>query len=34
MPDELEWRRSSMAFFVQGRQWAFTTPLDLLRFRR
>jgi protoporphyrinogen oxidase len=33
MPDELEWRRSSMAFFVQGRQWAFTTPLDLLRFR-
>src|SRR3954463_8651269 len=33
MPDELEWRRSSMAFFVKGRQWAFTTPLDLLRFR-
>jgi protoporphyrinogen oxidase len=33
MPDELEWRRSSMAFFVRGRQWAFTTPLDLLRFR-
>jgi protoporphyrinogen oxidase len=33
MPDELEWRRSSMAFFVDGRQWAFTTPLDLLRFR-
>ena len=32
MPDELEWRRSSMAFFVRGRQWAFTTPLDLLRF--
>jgi protoporphyrinogen oxidase len=33
MPGELEWRRSSMAFFVEGRQWAFTTPLDLLRFR-
>src|SRR3954463_1291704 len=33
MPEELEWRRSSMAFFVKGRQWAFTTPLDLLRFR-
>jgi protoporphyrinogen oxidase len=33
MPDELEWRRSSMAFFVEGRQWAFTSPLDLLRFR-
>src|SRR3954447_420291 len=22
-----------MAFFVDGRQWAFTTPLDLLRFK-
>src|SRR3954463_12486547 len=33
MPDELEGRGPSMAFFVQGRQWAFTTPLDLLRFR-
>ncbi len=32
MDDELEWRPSSMAFFVDGRQWAFTTPLDLLRF--
>jgi len=33
MPGELEALRSSMAFFVAGRQWAFTTPLDLLRFR-
>jgi protoporphyrinogen oxidase len=33
MPDELEWKPSSMAFFVDGRQWAFTTPLDLLRFK-
>ncbi len=32
MGDELEWRRSSMAFFVEGRQWAFNGPLDLLRF--
>ena len=32
MGDELEWRPSSMAFFVDGRQWAFNTPLDLLRF--
>ncbi len=32
MGDELEWRPSSMAFFLEGRQWAFTTPLDLLRF--
>jgi protoporphyrinogen oxidase len=32
MPDELEWRDSSTAFFAQGRQWPFTTPLDLLRF--
>ena len=31
--DELEWRPSSMAFFVDGRQWAFDGPLDLLRFR-
>jgi protoporphyrinogen oxidase len=30
--DELEWHPSSMAFFVDGRQWAFNTPLDLLRF--
>jgi protoporphyrinogen oxidase len=33
MPDELEWRPSSVAFFLQGRSWPFTTPLDLLRFR-
>ena len=32
MGDELEWHPSSMAFFVDGRQWAFDTPLDLLRF--
>jgi len=32
LPDELQWKPSSMAFFVDGRQWAFTTPLDLLRF--
>jgi protoporphyrinogen oxidase len=33
MPDELEWRDSTTAFFIEGRQWPFTTPLDLLRFR-
>jgi len=33
MGDELEWRESSMAFFVDGRQWAFNGALDLLRFR-
>jgi protoporphyrinogen oxidase len=33
MPDELEWRPSSVAMFAHGRQWPFTTPLDLLRFR-
>ena len=33
MPDELEWRPSSVAFFVDGRSRPFTTPLDLLRFR-
>jgi protoporphyrinogen oxidase len=33
MPDELEWRDSTTAFFVGGKQWPFTTPLDLLRFR-
>ncbi len=32
MGDELEWHPSSMAFFVDGRQWAFNGPLDLLRF--
>jgi len=30
---ELEWRESSVAFFVDGRSWPFVTPLDLLRFR-
>jgi protoporphyrinogen oxidase len=33
MPDELEWRPSSVAMFARGRQWPFTTPGDLLRFR-
>jgi protoporphyrinogen oxidase len=33
MPDELEWRPSSVAMFAGGRSWPFTTPLDLLRFR-
>ncbi|HYH59969.1 MAG TPA: NAD(P)/FAD-dependent oxidoreductase [Thermoleophilaceae bacterium] len=33
MPDELEWRQSNVAFFVDGRSWAFNGPLDLLRFR-
>ena len=33
MGDELEWRQSSMAFFVDGRQWAFNGALDLLRFK-
>jgi protoporphyrinogen oxidase len=32
MPDEIEWRPSSVAMFAHGRQWPFTTPLDLLRF--
>ncbi|MEJ7892319.1 MAG: NAD(P)/FAD-dependent oxidoreductase [Solirubrobacteraceae bacterium] len=33
MPDELEWRDSTQAFFIGGRQWPFTSPLDLLRFK-
>lgn len=33
MPDELEFRPSSVAFFLQGRSWPFTTPIDLLRFK-
>jgi len=33
MPDELEARPSSVAFFLQGRSWAFTSPMDLLRFK-
>jgi protoporphyrinogen oxidase len=32
MPEEIEWRPSSVAFFLEGRSWPFTTPLDLLRF--
>jgi len=33
MPDELQWKTSTMAFFLDGRQWAFSSPLDLLRFK-
>jgi protoporphyrinogen oxidase len=33
MPDELEWRDSTTAFFIDGKQWPFTSPLDLLRFK-
>jgi protoporphyrinogen oxidase len=33
MGDEIEWRESSVAMFARGRQWPFTSPLDLLRFR-
>jgi protoporphyrinogen oxidase len=33
MADELEWLPSSMAFFLDGRSWPFTGPLDLLRFK-
>lgn len=33
MPDELEWISSSVAYFAQGRQWPFVTPMDLLRFK-
>ena len=33
MPDGLEWRPSSVAFFARGRSWPFVTPQDLLRFR-
>jgi protoporphyrinogen oxidase len=32
MPDELEWRPSSVGMFAEGRAHPFTTPLDLLRF--
>jgi protoporphyrinogen oxidase len=32
MPDELEWLPSSVAFFLEGRTWPFTTPVHLLRF--
>ncbi|MGH2837724.1 MAG: NAD(P)/FAD-dependent oxidoreductase [Thermoleophilaceae bacterium] len=33
MPDELEWRTSNVAFFVDGKSWPFNGPLDLLRFK-
>jgi protoporphyrinogen oxidase len=33
MPEELEWRPSQVAFFVDGRSWPFNGPLDLLRFQ-
>ncbi len=33
MPDELEWISSSVAYFADGRQWPFVTPMDLLRFK-
>ncbi len=33
MEDELEWLTSSVAYFTEGRQWPFVTPLDLLRFK-
>ena len=32
MPDEVEWLDSTMASFTKGKQYPFTTPLDLLRF--
>jgi protoporphyrinogen oxidase len=32
LPDELEWRPSSVAMFSDGRTHSFTTPLDLLRY--
>jgi len=33
MPDAIDWRPSSVAFFARGRLHPFVTPLDLLRFR-
>jgi protoporphyrinogen oxidase len=33
MQSDLEWRPSSMAMFTDDRQHAFTSPLDLLRFK-
>jgi protoporphyrinogen oxidase len=32
MPDAIEWRPSSVAFFARGTLHPFVTPLDLLRF--
>jgi protoporphyrinogen oxidase len=29
---QIDWRPSSVAMFAHGRQWPFTTPMDLLRF--
>jgi protoporphyrinogen oxidase len=33
MPDEIEWRPSSVGMFSDGEAHPFTTPLDLLRFK-
>ncbi len=33
MPDAIEWRPSTVAFFARGRLHPFVTPLDLLRFK-
>lgn len=33
MPDELEWRPSSVAMFAEGSSHPFTSPLELLRYR-
>lgn len=33
LPEELEWHPSSVAVFIDGRSHAFTSPIDLLRFR-
>ena len=33
MEDELEWITSSVAYFTDGKQWPFVTPIDLLRFK-
>jgi protoporphyrinogen oxidase len=33
MEDELEWISSSVAYFADGKQWPFVTPMDLLRFK-
>jgi protoporphyrinogen oxidase len=33
LESHLNWRRSRMAYFVDGRLYPFLTPLDLLRFR-
>lgn len=33
LPAELEWRPSSVAIFKDGRSHAFSSPLDILRFR-